>query len=88
MLGNIELNDGTTNNHMALTSYFANPSLKKTKKGNFVGIFFIIIYKNVFKIVKHHQIKEKLFSFINLEYYLVFQLYFVKKWFVYLKNFY
>ena len=28
-LRNIELNVDTTNNHLALTSYFANPSLKK-----------------------------------------------------------
>ena len=49
---------------------------------HFVGIF---MSKNVFKIMKHHQINYKL-SFINLEYYLVFQLQFVKKWLVYLKN--
>ena len=30
MLGNIELNVDTTNYHATLTSYFANPSLKKT----------------------------------------------------------
>ena len=30
MLGNIELNDDTTNYHAALTSYFTNPSFKKT----------------------------------------------------------
>ena len=30
MLGNVELNVGTTNNHLAVTSYFANPSFKKT----------------------------------------------------------
>ena len=30
MLGNIELNVDTTNYHAALTSYFANPSFKKT----------------------------------------------------------
>ena len=30
MLGNVELNVDTTNNHPALTSYFANPSIKKT----------------------------------------------------------
>ena len=29
MLGNIELNIDITNNHPALTSYFANPSFKK-----------------------------------------------------------
>ena len=29
MLRNIELNVDTTNNHPALTSYFANPSFKK-----------------------------------------------------------
>ena len=30
MLGNIEMNDDTTNYHAALTSYFTNPSFKKT----------------------------------------------------------
>ena len=30
MLGNIELNVDTTNNHPALTSYFPNTSFKKT----------------------------------------------------------
>ena len=29
MLGNVELNVDTTNNHPAVTSYFANPSFKK-----------------------------------------------------------
>ena len=37
--------------------------------------------------MKHHQINEKL-SFINVEYHLVFQLQFAKKWLVYLKIFY
>ena len=35
MLGNIELNVDTTNNHLALTSYFVNPSLKNSPFGNF-----------------------------------------------------
>ena len=30
MLGNIELNVDTTNNHQALMLYFTNPSFKKT----------------------------------------------------------
>ena len=30
MLGNFELNVDTTNNQLALTSYFANPSFNKT----------------------------------------------------------
>ena len=34
MLGNIEMLVDTINNHLALTSYFANPSLKKRPFGN------------------------------------------------------
>ena len=52
---------------------------QKYIRQHFAGAFSYL--QKCFLIMKHHQVNEK--SFTNLEYYLLFQLQFVKKWLVY-----
>ena len=57
MLRNIELNVNTTNNHLALTSYFANPSFKKGDMSvlEIVHYVLVTIRKTPVKIVTFQQ---------------------------------